>query len=309
MMVSMAHLIEILAEIGGVASTSHLARLGISATAVDNAVARGTILRLRRGWVALPDAPSHVAAAIRVGGRLGCLSALAFENVWCLRDSRLHIRVPARAQNLSSPHDRRVPLGRPERFGIALHRSHRADLPEPEGPVDPFPWALLHAITCQPRDDAVVTLDSALHSGRISRTELEFLTAHLPAKYRALLDLTDPGAASGLETKARLGLHRYNIPYRSQVQIPGAGRVDILIGDRLVLEVDGREWHSGAAAYGRDRARDLALIECGCLVLRLSYDQVMGEWPRVIAVIRRLVGRQEHRWSPRHVKEGLAVRL
>ncbi|WP_291044028.1 DUF559 domain-containing protein [Herbiconiux sp.] len=212
------------------------------------------------------------------------------ERVWCLNDSRLHVRVDPSAHNLSSPHDRRVPLGRPERFGIALHRSHRADLPEPEGPVDPFPWALLH-------------------SGRISRTELEFLTAHLPAKYRALLDLTDPGAASGLETKARLGLHRYNIPYRSQVQIPGAGRVDILIGDRLVLEVDGREWHSGAAAYGRDRARDLALIECGCLVLRLSYDQVMGEWPRVIAVIRRLVGRQEHRWSPRHVKEGLAVRL
>lgn len=179
----------------------------------------------------------------------------------------------------------------------------------PEGPVDPFPWALLHAITCQPRDDAVVTLDSALHSGLITRTELESLTAHLPAKYRALLELTDSGAASSLETKVRLGLRRYNIPYRSQVQIPGAGRVDILIGDRLVLEVDGREWHSGAAAYARDRSRDLALIECGCLVLRLSYDQVMGEWTRVIAVIRRLVARQEHRWSPRHAKEGLAVRL
>jgi very-short-patch-repair endonuclease len=308
-MSSMAHVSQVLDRLGGVASVQALADHGLASSSINHAVKRGQIIRVRQGWVATVAAPPDVVQAVRVGGRLSCLSVLAPAKIWCIRDARSHIRVAATVTRLSSPHDRRVPLGRPERFGIALHRSHRADLPEPEGPVDPFPWALLHAITCQPRDDAVVTLDSALHSGRISRTELEFLTAHLPAKYRALLDLTDPGAASGLETKARLGLHRYNIPYRSQVQIPGAGRVDILIGDRLVLEVDGREWHSGAAAYGRDRARDLALIECGCLVLRLSYDQVMGEWPRVIAVIRRLVGRQEHRWSPRHVKEGLAVRL
>lgn len=305
----MSHVIEQLHRAGGVASTSALVALGARLTAINDAVERGSVLRLRRGWVALPDGPPDVIQAVRVGGRLSCLSVLRRERVWCATDSRLHVRVAPAAHNLSSPHDRRIPLGRPERFGIALHRSHRADLPEPEGPVDSFAWALLHAITCQPRDDAVVTLDSALHSGRVSRTGLEFLTVRLPAKYRALLELTDPGAASGLETKARLGLNRYNIPYRSQVQIPGAGRVDILIGDRLVLEVDGREWHSGAAAYARDRSRDLALIECGCLALRLSYDQVMGEWPRVIAVIRRLVARQEHRWSPRHVKEGLAVRL
>ncbi|MFB2585955.1 endonuclease domain-containing protein [Herbiconiux liukaitaii] len=305
----MSHVRDHLSTHGGVASTASLALAGFPAAIIDEEVRRGSILRLRRGWVALPDAPTDVVQAVRVGGRLSCLSVLKRENVWCQRDSRLHIRVPSNAQKLSSPHDRRIPLGRPERFGIALHRSHRATLAEPDGPVDTFTWALLHSITCQPRDDAIVTLDSALHSGRITRVELEFLAEYLPAKFRAYLELTDPNAASGLETKARLGLHSCNIPYRSQVQIPGAGRVDILIGDRLVLEVDGREWHSGATAYARDRGRDLALVETGYLVLRLSFDQVMGEWPRVIAVIRALVGRQEHRWSARHVKEGLAVRL
>jgi very-short-patch-repair endonuclease len=308
-MMSMTHLIEILTECGGVASNDYLRQRGCTSLLLNNAVTRGAILRLRRGWVALPDAPPDVTRAVRVGGLLSCLSVLKRENLWCARDSRLHIRVPAQAQNLSSPHDRRIPLGRPERFGIALHRSHRAALPEPEGPVDSFAWALLHSITCQSRADAVVTLDSALHSRRVTRTELEFLTEHLPAKFRALLALTDPNAASGLESKARLGLHSFNIPYRSQVQIPGVGHVDLLIGDRLVVETDGREWHSSPAAYATDRSRDLALVEQGYAVLRLSYDQVMGEWPRVIAVIRALVARQEHRWSARHVKEGLAVRL
>ena len=309
MMLSMTRLLQVLLEAGGVASTAHLAEHGIGAGPINNAVERGTVHRVRRGWVAVPDAPVDVVSAVRVGGRLSCLSVLQRENVWCMRDQRLHVRVPATAHNLSSPHDRRVPLGRPERFGIALHRSHRADLPEPEGPVDSFAWALLHSITCQPRDDAIVTLDSVLKTGRLSRTELEFLTVHLPSKYRAYLELTDPAAASGLETKARLGLHRFNIPYRSQVAIAGVGHVDLLVGDRLVVETDGREWHTKPEAYAEDRRRDLALVEQGYLVLRLSYDQVMGEWPRVVAVIRALVARDEHRWSARHRKAGLGRAL
>ncbi|MCS5718577.1 DUF559 domain-containing protein [Herbiconiux sp. CPCC 205763] len=304
----MTHLFEILAAAGGVASNDYLAARGVPAPALNNAVARGSLLRLRRGWVSLPDAPPDVIRAVRVGGRLSCLSVLKRHDLWCATDSRLHIRVPADAQNLSSPHDRRVPLGRPERFGIVLHRSHRAQfLDEPEGPVDSFAWALLHSITCQSKIDAIVTLDSALKQGRISLTELEFLAAGLQKTFRAYFALTDPNAASGLETKARLGLRRYNIASRSQVKIRGVGNVDLLIGDRLVVETDGREWHTKPAAYLEDRRRDLALAELGYLVLRLSYAQVMDEWERVVVVIRAIVARDEHRWSPRQLRAGLGT--
>ncbi|WP_066042609.1 type IV toxin-antitoxin system AbiEi family antitoxin domain-containing protein [Herbiconiux solani] len=306
----MTQVLEMVSRLGGIASVAALNSRGIPSGLIHGAVERGQLERVRRGWVALPDAPVDAVRAVRVGGRVSCLSVLKSEKIWCARDSRLHIRVPARVSELSSPHDRRIPLGRPERFGITVHRSLRASgLAEPEGPVDSFTWALLHSIVCQSKTDAIVTLDSALSQRRISRTELEFLVAELPTLYRGYLDLTDPGAASGLETKARLGLHRYNIPYRSQVPIPGAGFVDLLIGDRLVLELDGREWHSSDAAFTEDRRRDLTLAELGCLVLRLSYDQVMGEWSRVIAVIRALVARGEHRWSARHRRDGLAVRF
>jgi very-short-patch-repair endonuclease len=301
----MSHVLDVVARLGGVASVETLATHGVSATEVHNHVEFKRLERLRRGWVALPDAPIAVVSAVRVGGRVSCLSVLKHENVWCAGDHRLHIRVPPTAHHLRSPHDRNVPLGRPERFGIALHRSHRAPfLDEPVGPVDSFAWALLHSVTCQSKMDAIVTLDSALHSGRISRTELEFLTAGLPEKYRAYLALTDPNAASGLETKARLGLRRYNIAARSQVKIRGVGSVDLLVGERLVVETDGREWHTKPEAYAEDRRRDLALAALGYTVLRLSYDQVMGEWDQVVEVIRAIVARGEHRWSVRHRRAG-----
>jgi very-short-patch-repair endonuclease len=279
---------------------------GVTQSELNNAVRSGAIERIRSGWVALPGAEIDVVRAIRVGGRLSCLSVLRAESLWCARDSRLHVRVPARPRNLSSPHDRRVPLARPERFGVVVHRSRPVPwLDEPEGPVDSFAWALLHSIECQSKIDAIVTLDSALHSDRISRTELEFLVARLPTRFRAYLDFTDANAASGLETKARLGLRRFNIASRSQVEIRGVGHVDLLVGERLVIETDGREWHTKPKAYAEDRRRDLALAELGYAVLRLSYDQVMGEWDRVVAVIRAMVARGEHRWSPRHRKAGL----
>lgn len=74
------------------------------------------------------------------------------------------------------------------------------------------------------------------------------VVARLPAKYSPYLDLVDMSAESGLETKARLRLRALGIPYRAQVRISRVGHVDLLIGERLVLELDGGAWHSGPLA-------------------------------------------------------------
>jgi very-short-patch-repair endonuclease len=101
-------------------------------------------------------------------------------------------------------------------------------------------------------------------------------------------------------------LRRLNIRDRPQARIDGVGRVDLLIGDRLVLELDGRGWHSSEEAFEEDRRRDLALLERGYLVIRVSYNQVMTQWDWIERVIRQLVALNEHRWAARHRRIGLA---
>ncbi|MDR6905382.1 very-short-patch-repair endonuclease [Agromyces sp. 3263] len=89
-----------------------------------------------------------------------------------------------------------------------------------------------------------------------------------------------------------------------QVVIDGAGRVDILVSDRLVIEVDGRAFHTGTA-FDEDRRRDFELVTRGYLVLRLSYRQVVHDWDRTCAGILALVARNEHLWSGRGPHEAV----
>ena len=122
----------------------------------------------------------------------------------------------------------------------------------------------------------------------------------MTSRHREVLKLADASAQSGLESKARLRLHALGIPYRTQVYFDRVGKVDLVVGDRLVLELDGKEWHFTEAAFAEDRRRDLLLNERGCHVIRLTYAQVMFEWPRIEALLRALVSRHEHKWSARH---------
>ena len=113
-----------------------------------------------------------------------------------------------------------------------------------------------------------------------------------------LLDLVDGGCQSGTETIVRMLLRSRRHGHRTQVWIDGVGRVDILVGDRLIIEIDGAGFHTGAE-FERDRRRDYELIMRGYLVLRLSYDMVMTEWDAVQRGVLDLLDRGEHLWGYR----------
>jgi very-short-patch-repair endonuclease len=83
----------------------------------------------------------------------------------------------------------------------------------------------------------------------------------------------------------------------SQKYFPGVGHVDLLIGDRLVIEVDGRETHGTDEGFTTDRARDLVLFRDDLKCLRLTYAQVMHEWPAVEPIILSRIRRRDHRWG------------
>lgn len=84
------------------------------------------------------------------------------------------------------------------------------------------------------------------------------------------------------------------LPIRQQTVLAGRP-VDFLIGDRLVVQVDGHAYHSSAADRGRDAAHDAELRLRGYHVLRFTYSQVLHDWPAVERSIARAVAAGLHR--------------
>jgi very-short-patch-repair endonuclease len=250
---------------------------GASPKTLSRLVEAGVVERLRRGWYATSDVTPDIRRAVSAGGIVTCVSALSARGLWTMPHTDLHVLV-------ASGIDVR------RRAGIRLHWTHdRIDLARS---IDDVESALLVAVSCLDLRAAVVVVDSALNRGVIAPRTLERLFSASPGG-RRVLAVADGRAESGIETLARLGLRRLRLRVRSQVVIPGVGRVDLLIGDRLILEVDGRQWHTDFEA---DRARDRRLVALGYLLIRASYRQILEEWDVIAEQVATLVRRNEHRW-------------
>jgi very-short-patch-repair endonuclease len=293
----------------GILTLASLESQGINAARRTTLVRSGELVRIRNGWFATRNADPDRMRAVRLGGRLTCASALRQLGLWMMPDSRLHVCVQGNASRLRSPDDRRKAWR--ERTDLCVHWSDDQWNVSPDSAVDGVKASLAHYIRCASTESAVVALDSALNGTSIgtpliSRADLAEILSTLPGKYAGLAALVDANAQSGLETLARLHLRSKRLRVRTQVQIAGVGRVDVLIGDRLVLELDSRLHHLGDG-YETDRARDLELFRQGFVVLRVSYRTVLYDWKSVEDAILMAVRRADHLRRAVHERLGLAL--
>ena len=60
---------------------------------------------------------------------------------------------------------------------------------------------------------------------------------------------------------------------------------------RVILEVDGYRYHGHRRAFERDRRKDMALVDAGYLVIRITWRQLTEEPFAVIAHIARALDR------------------
>lgn len=189
---------------------------------------------------------------------------------------------------------------RPENRGAPVHGACRlhGPIPRPDRSVDDVLTAVRFAARCLEAEGLIVVVDSVLNGKRATRQEVERALMASPQSVRRHLDWTDGEAQSGTETMVRLRQRARNIAVTTQHRVPGVGRVDLLVGERLVIEVDSHAHHTGVERYEADRARDRRLVQLGYVVLRLSYKQVVHDWPETEKVILDLVRRREHRGRP-----------
>lgn len=264
----------------GVASRRELLETN-SRSELQQLVRSGQLRRLRRGWFAGPNANPLVVSAVTAGGVLSCVSALALHGVWVPTNDRVHVR----ARSAATRGDQR------------FCRQHGGPEPE-ETAIDDIPTALRHAVRCLEDEGVVVVCDSLLHLGLMTKVGIATALQRAPGRVHNLLDRCDR-AESGTETMVRLRLRSRGIEVTAQVWIDGVGRADLLVGRRLILEIDGRMYHDGAHRFEADRQRDRNAVERGYVVIRLTYRQVLYDWPAAEAAIMEVVRRRDHvRWLP-----------
>jgi very-short-patch-repair endonuclease len=266
----------------GLLSTRDLRAGGLSSRSIRESVASGRLTRLRRGWFATAGTAPDLITAGRVGGRLSCVRALRLHGCWAPESPELHVRV-SDGINVT-----RVP-------GSRIHRTEQRVTPGVDAPHEALRTALIGADL----RTLVIIADSVVNRRLLTWNEVRAILSATPRGRRAL-DLHDPAAESGIETLVRLALRRHRIGARSQIVIPGVGRVDFLIGERLVIEADGYEWHGSREAFERDRERDRELVRRGYVVVRATYRQVSDDLDALILASLDVVRRRDHHWRAVH---------
>lgn len=273
-------------ELGGLIKTAELHAFGLGRDRIATAVADHEIDRVRQAWYGNPWLPVLQREAARVGGQLTCSSAAKALGLWEPRFGVVHVAVPSDARGLRSPDRCR------ERLGTGQAVVHWTGL-DPRGTrtLVSVGTCIRTIARCESPVVALIVAESALQRRLISLADFQMLVGALPRDVRRVLERASDRSESGSETVFAHRMAQAGVVVQQQVIIPGVGRVDALIGDRLIVELDSHAHHSEAAA---DRERDARLSALGYRVLRFMYRQVMEEWPMVRAAVLAAIARGDH---------------
>ncbi|WP_228484530.1 endonuclease domain-containing protein [Microbacterium cremeum] len=268
---------------------AHLIATGMSRRGIRHALAMGRLVRVRRDRYMSGQATDDVRQAVRVGGRLTCLSLLQLLGVFVFENTRLHVHVVRGASRLRSAEAEGGPLQPIGTRREVLHWMPLLGDVEMAAAVVPIVDALAHAVLCQPPRFAVATIDSALNKNLIRAQDLRRLFEALPRRFAVLERLVDRRAQSGPETIVRLWVRALGCRVVPQVRFAGIGRVDLVVDGWLVIECDSKEFHASWGQQLKDYRRDLALAQRGYVVLRLTAEDILYRPEQVQAALRGVI--------------------
>jgi len=236
-------------------------------------------MRIRQGCYALPHADPLTVAEVAWRGTATCISALTRLDLPVLdRGDGHHLLIPG-TRSHSGRH-----LTPPS--SITLHWSA---LPVPDR-VTPLE-AIDDAAQCLDKWGQLVVIDAALSRGLITPMDLNLLQRGDARRRSWLARYADGSAESPPETLMRTAMRSLGLHVECQVVLSGVGRVDCVVNGWLVVEVDGRQFHSDSRTFLNDRQRDRAAVLAGYTPVRVAASEVLHDpmsVAREIAAIARV---------------------
>lgn len=271
-----------LAGHGGAARREALLADGVTKHAIYAALANGLVAQPARGCFAVPDAPLWAVRAATFRGFPTCVTLLAMAGLPLLTgDSRAHIGVP-RDRALRSTDARSTAR-------MVLHRERDSLDPAAGVRGDEVRVALGHAARCLRPPEWLIPVDAALHRGVVTLdqvTEAGRVGRIDPAWTRRM---ADPQSESPAESRARVAMLEAGLNLRSQVSMEGIGRVDFVVEQRVIVETDGRDYHSDEAKFAEDKRRDREAIKRGFLPMRYPAAHALGDPESIAAEVQDLL--------------------
>jgi very-short-patch-repair endonuclease len=267
---------------GGVAHSSQVRAAGFTPHDIGRAVAQEGVHRVRRSWLVAEGCDPRREAAARISGRVTCVTAAAMRGLWTQDHAEIHVAVGGGAS----------------RFDATGLRVHWAQGPAPAGHADVDDHilnVLFHVARCRPRSEGLMIWESAIRRGLTDADTLRRV-AWRSERARVLASVATQLSDSGIETRFVDLLRSAGITVRLQVWIDGHP-VDGLIGDRLVVRLDGFSHHRSARDRRRDLRADGRLVLRGYAELRFDYEQILFEPAYVLDTVLTAMAQGLHRIS------------
>jgi very-short-patch-repair endonuclease len=228
------------------------------------------------------------------------------------------------AAHLSAPHSSVAGLAAGHLLGLDGYRPVRPELRVPRGaghrtslatvhqsdrflarPIGPFSVATVEQTFCDTAGRLGGRLDDAVHAALTTgRTS--------PAALMARCDALRPRLPKGVERLVLLALEHSELPPVPMTVLEAAlfriladpripawqaqatpswwpddrERLDAFVPAwRLVVEADGRAWHTRRRDFENDRRRDHVALTHGCRIVRFTYEQLLHEPEYVLRVL------------------------
>ena len=266
--------------LGGFAQKRQLVARGARDHHLTRAVRDGSMRRARQGWYTTLAEHHPRVRAVRVGGRLTGLSAIAALGGWVLRSDRLHVAVPRNAARLRSASHR---FAHPPVQRIRGVRVHWDEGRGGDASMVGLRDALRRVVLDEDRETAIAALDWALHTGQVDELDVASIMLSVHPACRIEWAALDEECESITESLSRTRLRDAGFSVQSQVRLENGQRIDLVVDGIVGYETDGEQFHKDK--FYEDRAKDALIIRTGYVPCRMPASTVFNDWAMVEATI------------------------